>query len=241
MPTVAEHYDRVLADVYAWMLGGFPAALERNAAFFAARDVRPRGSAVAVDLGAGCGFQSIPLARAGFEVTAIDTDRKLLGELEENAAGLGIRTVRDDLLDFRAHLESAPELVVCMTDTILHLPAVADVERLFADVAAALEPDGRFVITFRDLSRPLEGLDRFVPVRSDETTIFTCFLEYGPSTVRVHDLVHRREGGGWRLHKSYYEKLRLSRDWVDDALARAGFPKVSSNVESGLVTVIAGR
>ena len=35
----------------------------------------------AVDLGAGCGFQAIPLARLGFAVTAIDLDRKLLAEL----------------------------------------------------------------------------------------------------------------------------------------------------------------
>jgi hypothetical protein len=32
MSTVAEHYDRVLADVYAWMLDGFPAAQARTGA-----------------------------------------------------------------------------------------------------------------------------------------------------------------------------------------------------------------
>ena len=50
------------------------------------RGITPARSGRAVDLGAGCGFQSIPLARLGFAVTAIDIDRKLLDELHRNAA-----------------------------------------------------------------------------------------------------------------------------------------------------------
>ncbi len=94
MASVEEHYDQVFADVYSWMSGGWEAALARNIEFFAAHGIAPRKSAVAVDLGAGCGFQSIPLARLGFSVTAIDLDRKLLDELIEHAEDLEIDTIR---------------------------------------------------------------------------------------------------------------------------------------------------
>jgi len=49
--------------------------------------------------------------------------------------------------------------------------------------------------TYRDLTKELEGLDRFIPVRSDDK-IMTCFLEYeSAESVAVHDLIYTRVGG----------------------------------------------
>jgi predicted methyltransferase len=76
-----------------------------------------------------------------------------------------------------------------MVDTLLHLPSEAVVEQLFRDVFAALEPGGTLIATFRDFSVAAEDLDRFISVRNDERMIFTCFLEFEPGTVKVHDLV----------------------------------------------------
>src|SRR5690606_23276442 len=187
MPTAKQHYDQVLADVYSWMLGGFESGVERNLAFFRKHGIEPRGSKTAFDLGAGCGFQSIPLAQLGFAVTAVDFDRKLLAELVANMGAHCVSTVEDDLLNFDRYTEGPVELIVCMTDTLLHLESQHDVRKLFGKVFGALEPGGRFVVTFRDLSQELVDLDRFIPVRSDDTTILTCFLEYEPRTVKVHD------------------------------------------------------
>ena len=241
MPSAEQHYDEVLSQVYSWMLGGFDAALARNTEFFAKRGIAPRGSGVAIDLGAGCGFQSIPLAKLGFAVTAIDLDRKLLDELRAHASGLEIAIVRDDLMRFEQHAPAGAELAVCMLDTLLHLHSKDTVRELFSKVRSALEPGGRFVLTFRDLSREALELDRFIPVRSDDRTIFTCFLEYEPDTVKVHDLVHRRSDGGWALHKSFYRKLRLSPQWVTEQLAYTDFGNVEAAVDGGLVTVVATR
>lgn len=241
MPSARQHYDQVLSDVYSWMQGGFENSVERNLAFFREHGIAPRGSGTVFDLGAGCGFQSIPLARLGFAVTAVDFDRKLLAELVENMGADAVSTVEDDLLHFDRYTEGGIELVVCMTDTLLHLESPHDVRRLFGKIFAALDEGGRFVATFRDLSRELVELDRFIPVRSDDSTIFTCFLEYEPETVKVHDLVYRRKEAGWQLSKSYYRKLRLSGDWVVDELAAAGFEDVDVEVTQGLVTIVATK
>src|SRR5688572_23563475 len=158
MATVEEHYDRLLSDVYSWMYGGWDAALARYTEFFAVRGIAPRKSRRVVDLGAGCGFQAIPLARLEFQVTAIDLDRKLLAELRAHAGGETIETVCADLVDFRQHVQEPLELAVCMVDTLLHLPSEEVVEQLFLDVFAALEPDGTFIATFRDFSVAAEDL-----------------------------------------------------------------------------------
>ena len=241
MATVEEHYDRLLADVYSWMYGGWDAALARYTEFFESRGIAPRKSARAVDLGAGCGFQAIPLARLGFSVTAIDRDRKLLAELQAHAGGEDVETVCADLVEFRRHAQHPAELVVCMVDTLLHLPSQEVVARLFDDVFAALEPDGTFIATFRDFSVAAEELDRFISVRSDRQTIVTCFLEFEPDTVKVHDLVYRCVDGEWKFAKSYYRKLRLSTAWVVSTLRAAGFPKVDTGLDRGLVVVTATK
>lgn len=241
MASVGEHYENVLADVYSWMFGGFEAGVQRNTEFFNSHKLKPEGSAVAVDLGAGCGFQSIPLARAGFRVTAIDIDAKLLGELQIHCGDLPVVNIQDDLMNFGNHVKNNAELIVCMTDTLLHLESKENVDALFTKVYDALEPGGRFVITFRDLTQELKDTDRFLPVRSDENIIFTCFLEYEPETVKVHDIVYKRTAGNWDLFKSWYRKLRLSKQWVDTHLAKSGFNDLNSTVDNGLVTTIARK
>ncbi|RPI59827.1 MAG: methyltransferase domain-containing protein, partial [Lysobacterales bacterium] len=225
MPTAAEHYNRLLADVYSWMYGGWDAALARYTEFFDSRGIAPNGGKRAIDLGAGCGFQAIPLARRGFSVTAIDLDCKLLAELEQHKGGEEIETVCADILSFRSHAPKTAELIVCMVDTLLHLDSQAAVTRLVDDVFAALEPGGTFIATFRDFSVAAEDLDRFISVRNDERLIFTCFLEFEPATVKVHDLVYRRTDGRWDFAKSYYRKLRLSTAWVVSTLRAVGFQR----------------
>ncbi|MDJ0636842.1 MAG: methyltransferase domain-containing protein [Xenococcaceae cyanobacterium MO_188.B29] len=239
MATVKEHYDRVLTDVYSWMFGGFDRGIQQNLEFFQKYNIIPMGSGVAVDLGAGCGFQSIPLARIGFSVTAIDLDKKLLNELKENSGEADITTIQNDLLNFEQYcLNNKPELIICMTDTILHLESQDKVTSLFKRVFLSLEDNGKFIITFRDLDHELSELDRFIPVKSDANTIFTCFLEYEPDKVKVHDLVYKQDNGSWKLNKSFYRKLRLSKQWVEKQLEDIGFSRIESNIDRGFVTSI---
>jgi len=241
MPSVEEHYNRLLADVYSWMYGGWDAALARYTEFFKTRGIAPHGSKRAIDLGAGCGFQAIPLARLGFSVTAIDLDCKLLAELEQHLDGEEIETVCADIMEFRRHAPRTAELIVCMVDTLLHLETQDAVTRLAADVFEALEPGGMFIATFRDFTVETKELERFIPVRNDEQTVFTCFLEFEAETVKVHDLVYRRVDGRWDFAKSFYRKLRLPTAWVVTTLQGAGFGHVETGLDRGLVVVTAKK
>ncbi len=241
MATVEAHYQDVLSGVYSWMLGGFDVQIAKNRSFFENHHIQPKGSGVAVDLGAGCGFQSIPLAEIGYSVTAIDLDDNLLRELKANDAAGTVTVERDDMINFDKHVSGPSELIVCMTDTLLHLESKDRVRSIFEKVNDHLEASGRFVITFRHLSKPLEEIDRFIPVKHHESTIFTCFLEYETHKVNVHDLVYTNSDGQWSLNKSFYRKLRLSSDWVKKQLLQAGFSNVDIDIENGLVTAVAEK
>ena len=181
---------------------------------------------LALDLGCGPGFQTIALAELGFSpVVGVDTSTELLQELKEHKGSYAIETREADLASLEEiELSGEAAVALCMGDTLTHLPSREGVERLFTAVFRKLASGGTFVITYRDLTSELRGVDRFLPVRGDDRRIMTCFLEYeSADAVVVSDLVHVRGENGWTLEKSSYRKLRLSQQWVADTLRKAGF------------------
>ncbi|MGS5089846.1 class I SAM-dependent methyltransferase [Hydrogenophaga sp. A37] len=241
MTTVTEHYEKHLAPIYVWMTGGFAAALESGAAEIDALNLPLAQGAVVFDLGAGFGMHAIPLARRGARVTAIDTSTELLRTLTEMTDGLPIQAVNDELLEFQNHVSEAPSAILCMGDTITHLPDFNAVEVLIERVCAALPLGGTFVVSFRDYSVPLVGDHRFIPVRSDDSRIFTCFLEYEPECVLVHDILHQHTPDGWQTHISSYRKLRLSPEYLVTQLQTSGFNVRREAGMRGAVRLVAQR
>jgi len=236
------HYDTLLGPIYSWMLGDVQAALVRSAAEIADMHLPPPELGPAVDLGAGFGMHAIPLAKLGFEVTAIDSCQWLLDELRSLAGVLPITVINADLLHFRSHVSNACSVVLCAGDTLTHLPSFASVEHLCGEVAAALAPDGIFAATFRDYaSKTLTGDARFILVRRDANRILTCFLEYGADTITVHDLLTERIEGEWVQKVGSYPKLRLAPDWVESKLQAAGLTTRRETAPAGMVRVVARK
>ena len=239
MASVKEHYDKLLAPYYSWICGGCELKFEENRIFFQSLGIRPALSGVAVDLGAGSGFQSIPLSQAGFKVFAIDLSHDLLTELKSHAEGLSIVTIEDNLLNFNEHIPQDIELIVCMGDTITHLQTHDQVQILLEDAAEVIEDNGHLILGFRDLTTELKNLDRFIAVRSDSKNIFTCFLEYEKKHVKVHDVIHEKAGDQWMMKKSYFLKLRISPQWVSYCLLKAGFKIESLDIDNQMIRIIA--
>ena len=241
MTDAKTHYDNLLSPYYAWIFGGVEQKLEENRIFFREHGIKPQGSGNAIDLGAGCGFQSIPLAEAGFRVTAIDTCPALLADLHKAAGQLPIRTIEDNLLDFRNHRLESIELIVCMGDTLTHLETRDAVRRLFENAYQSLPDAGLLVLTFRDLMSELKGLERFIPVRSEPNLIFSCFLEYEKEHVKVHDIIYEKSGNDWQLKKGFYRKLRIPPEWARDRLYESGFEVNKFEIRNGMVTFLARK
>ncbi len=241
MASVIDHYEHHLADHYSWLFGGLDAKCLENKNFFISHAIKPFKNGRAADLGCGSGFQSIPLAQIGFNVTSIDKCSKLLAELNKNKGELSITTINDDLGNLNIHCPEELELIICMGDTLTHLETKSKVKDLFAMSYRLLVKDGIFVLTYRDLSHELKELDRLIPVNSDEDTIFTCFLEYQDEKVMVNDLIYEKENGKWNLKKSFYSKLRIPTSWTTKELEKTGFTIMHTSFERGLVTIIAKK
>jgi hypothetical protein len=239
--SVTEHYEEHLAPIYVWMAGGLDAAIARGRAEVEAVCPRPAQGQWAIDLGAGFGMHAVPLADIGYSVLAIDSSSTLLDVIKGHVTPMPITTIQDDLTSFKRYLNDRAALVICMGDTLTHLPDAQSVERLFGGVAETLIPGGTFIVSFRDYSTPLIGQERFIPVRSDSDRIVTCFLEYEDEAVMVHDILHEREGARWRQRVSAYRKLRLSPNWVTLALEANRLQVTREQGLAGMVRLVAKR
>jgi SAM-dependent methyltransferase len=240
---VQQHYERLLARHYSWMFG---ASLEGKAgeqlALLKELGLGPRLTGLAIDLGCGSGFQTIALAELGAaSVLAVDTSRALLDELLAHAAERSVKAIHGDLRKLKDLCEpGTAETIICMGDTLTHLGGEDDVGQLFVDAHAALQAGGALVLTYRDLSQPLDGLDRILPIRADDDCIMTCILDFHDKTVTVTDVIHRRENGGWIMEKSSYEKLRLAPRWIAEQLTHAGL-RIDRNEPVGRLQAVVAR
>jgi SAM-dependent methyltransferase len=223
------------------MLGDLDAAFARGAAEIDALPL-PSTRGIAVDLGAGLGLHALPLAQRGFQVVAIDGCQALLDDLSSRRGALPIAIHHADLLGFRRLLVEPAQAIVCMGDTLTHLPVLSAVDSLLAAVSTSLARGGVFAATFRDYATSkLEEERRFILVRADAQRIMSCFLEYGDDQVTVNDLLHEIEGGQWRQTISSYPKLRLAPAWLVSKLKELGFEAKRDTAANGMVRIVATK
>lgn len=216
------HYDNHLAAFYAWMTGNFDTKQKEQEAYFSSKHITPAGNAVALDLGAGHGLQTVSLANLGFTVYAVDFNQHLLSELNARTKGMAVRTILANIVNTAQYTMNA-ELITCMGDTLTHLESVQQVSTLFGEWNNILPEGGKLVLSFRDLTQELEKEERFIPVKAEDDRIHTCFLEYFPGYVRVFDILMEKQNGQWIQKVSSYQKLRLGIEQVKIMLTAAGF------------------
>jgi SAM-dependent methyltransferase len=235
------HYDTFLAGSYVWISGGLDDQVQKNITFFTSHSVSPRDNRSAIDLGAGCGFQSIALARLGYSVTAVDFCQPLLDVLHTQAGALPVVTVRSDIRNYSSWAGRHPALIVCMGDTLTHLPSLTETEDLIRQCFSELETGGKLVLSLRDYSREPDGAVIVIPVLREDDRIFLCKLEYHADTLTVQDLLYSRRGGLWERNAGEYEKIRIAPDTLIRMLTGAGFAVEYSSVDDGMITAIAHK
>ena len=239
--TAKEHYDNRLGNLYSWMADDFEPKRKSFQKFLVENGLEPNDAKVAIDLGAGHGIQSVALRNLGYRVIAMDFNKQLLAELQTNAGESGIQIIEDDIRTIKKYAELQPDLILCCGDTITHLESRAEVKTFINDCANSLNDNGKLVLSFRDYSIELAGVDRFVPVKSDGERILTCFLEYEVDRVKVTDLLYEKTGSGWVQKVSSYSKVRIKVDEVVDMVSQNRMRIVFNENVERMQTIIAEK
>lgn len=156
------------------------------------------GSSI-LDVGCGTGRHSIELAKRGFKMTGVDISQGMLAEAENAAAAAGVQVewVHSDAVTYVP--EKKFDAVVCLCEGAFGLVG-RDEEPLEHDmgilrrVAAALKPQGRFILTtlnaycrIRSLTQEDVDSGRFNPVTMVEQTVDEWELPEGKKQVEVKE------------------------------------------------------
>ncbi|MEO5947547.1 MAG: methyltransferase domain-containing protein [Chitinophagaceae bacterium] len=237
--TVKEHYENHLGNFYSWMTGNFDSKKQEFKKFFIDNGVIPQTNKIAIDLGAGHGLQSIPLAELGFQVLAVDFNQQLIDELKANSNELTITVKIDDIKNVSNFFTVKPDLIVCCGDTLSHLDNKSEIEKFITDISNSLEKNGKLILSFRDYSNELTGRNRFIPVKSDETKILTCILDYENDFVNVTDLLYEKTNDGWVQKISSYKKVRLITKEIIELLQKNNLKIEFNDIVNRLTTIIA--
>jgi 2-polyprenyl-3-methyl-5-hydroxy-6-metoxy-1,4-benzoquinol methylase len=237
--TVKEHYDNHLGNFYSWMIGDFDLNEERMRDFFASHGIASQNNETALDLGCGNGIQSVALAKLGFDVKAVDFNEQLLEELTSHKKNYSIEVINSEIINYLNSANKKFSLIVCMGDTLMHLESKEWIKRFIELCYENLEQGGKFVLSFRDYSNELKGDARFIPVKSDENKILTCFLEYGEEVVRVTDILNEKTGDNWHQRISSYNKVRITPDEIESYLKQGAFEIESNEILNRMIYIVA--
>ncbi|OGS11126.1 MAG: hypothetical protein A2234_00490 [Elusimicrobia bacterium RIFOXYA2_FULL_58_8] len=111
--------------------------------FYLAEARKARGPVL--ELACGTGRLTIPLKRAGVDITGLDLAAPMLRRARAKAAAAGVRVdfIRADARRFR--LGRRFGLIFIPFNSMQHMASRADIEGIFGSVAAHLAPGGRFI------------------------------------------------------------------------------------------------
>ncbi len=140
-----------------------------------------------LDVGAGTGRVALDLARAGFEVTALDHDAELLDELARRAGDVPVETLVADAAGFDAG-DGAFGLVAVPMQTIQLLP---DRAGFFTSARRAVAPGGLVALAVAIDLEPFEGAELPPPDAAEHDG--TRFLS--------QPIAVREEAGGTRIER----------------------------------------
>ena len=217
----ARVYDALMTvDYAAWA--------EHYRRLMTAAGVPQRGRCV--ECACGTGGLTLPLRRAGYQITGIDLSEEMLAAAMEKAraAGLSIPFVRLDMCAL-----SVPRRVDCVLatcDGVNYLTAPERVQAFFSAAFAALRPGGALIF---DVSTPekLSGVLGNNTLFSDAQKISYIWQNaYDEKTACVHmalSIFERRADGAYQRLEERQIQRAHSRPELRAWLKAAGFEAVS--------------
>lgn len=168
-----------------------------------------------VDLGAGTGLLTLPLAAAVESVVAIDSSAAMLDRLDAKAKEIGRRNVDVRLADLRWLPLGDESVTLAVSNYAFHHLDDVGKELALAELRRVLAPGGRLVICDMMFSLSLRGEDRRI-VADKVGLIATQGL---PGMVRLAK-------NGWRIARGRWEKPAPPESW-EQMLRRRHFVDVA--------------
>lgn len=184
-----------------------------------------------LDIACGTGNYSIPLAKAGHQVDAIDLDETMIQQAKEKAQELDVHFTVGDMTKIKEQLHgSFYDFIFCIGNSIVHLDRKNTIEKLIQDIFNMLQDGGQMVIQTINYDRIIKyNIDHLPTIeRAEEGVTFVRKYFYRSDTGKVDfntELTIRQGRENLRYHNSI-PLLALQKDEIEAMIRKAGFQHV---------------
>lgn len=182
-----------------------------------------------LDMACGTGIMCAGLAKAGWEVIAVDQSQAMLDIARQRAKGLA-PAVTFHQADIRAlALEQPVKTVLCFGDVVNHLLEPEDVQRMMQCAFNALVPGGLFLLdanTLETYQSSLWNLDNAKVKDLNVTTVYNARFDASTGRGEMEVAVEARTGRGRERKKDVLVEQYYAEEQLKEWLNQAGFVEI---------------
>jgi SAM-dependent methyltransferase len=141
-----------------------------------------------LDVACGTGDYSIALDKLGFDLTAVDIDKEMIGALRGKLIKKesGVKCLQADMQDLHTKFDKGSfDAVYCIGNSLVHLDSLDKIESFFKDVHSLLTKGGTFIFQIINFDRIISKDIKALPTIVDDSVPlkFERFYSYKNSKI----------------------------------------------------------
>jgi glycine/sarcosine N-methyltransferase len=190
-----------------------------------------------LDAACGTGMHALGLARLGFQARGADLSSGMIDRARLNAAEAGL-DVRFEAIGFGGLVQTfgrqACDAILCLGNSLPHLPDIVGVEAALTDFAACLRPGGLLLLQNRNFDAVLASRARWMEPQSYRSAegewLFLRFYDFdADGLLSFHMITLNRQGiTDWSQQVTTTRLYPLRQEELLSALDKTGFRQVHS-------------
>ena len=216
--TFARYYDNLTANIdYVKRAEYFHKIIKRY---------KNTEGSILLDLACGTGSISEEMAKIGYDVIGVDYSDEMLGIALDKKfdSGLNILYLCQDMR--KLDLYGSMDVTICALDSINHLNSLADVKKVFENVALFSEPQGLFIFDINTLykHRNILANNTFTYETDNVFCVWENTLVEDTDEVKMNlEFFELEENGLYSRTSDSFSEKAYSEESIEELLRECGF------------------
>ncbi|WP_066298667.1 class I SAM-dependent methyltransferase [Bacillus sp. FJAT-29937] len=183
-----------------------------------------------LDIAAGAGNQAIELAKAGYHVTAVDLDEKMVEKIKKKRMdhNLNLSALKLDMRNIDHFHDQSFDAAICIGNSIVHLDSFAGISLTLKKIWNVLSEDGVLTIQIVNYDRILQQHITDLPLIElpNKGVTFKRTYDHSENKIKFNGTLAINKAAGIQTFSNSVELYPLTSNELNESLKMAGFRRV---------------